>query len=181
MILEIAGKCPTISQSAFIENSAAVIGEVTIGNDSSVWFYSVLRGDIHFIRIGNRTNIQDLSVLHVLSESGPVVIGDDVTVGHRTVVHGCTIRDRVLVGMGAIVLDHAEVGEDTVIGAGALVTPGTVIPPRSFVLGSPAKVRRPVTDVELEWIRRSAASYVDYGRMYLAQKAGRAPAPGDTQ
>lgn len=169
MILTIAGKCPTIAPSAFIEASAAVIGDVMIGEDSSVWFHSVLRGDINFIRIGDRSNIQDLSVLHVLGEDGPVLIGDDVTVGHRAVVHGCRIRDRVLVGMGAIVLDRADVGEDTVIGAGAVVTPGTVIPPRSLALGSPARVRRPVTDAEVEWIRRSAASYVGYARTYLAE------------
>ena len=178
MIRTIAGKSPRVAGSAFIEPSAAVIGDVTIGAESSVWFHCVLRGDINFIRIGQRTNIQDLSVLHVLSEDGPVILGDDVTIGHRAVVHGCTIRDRVLVGMGSIVLDRADVREDTIIGAGALVTPGSIIPSRSFVLGSPAKVRRPVTDEELEWIRRSAAVYVGYAGMYRSEEASRIHPPG---
>lgn len=177
MILSIAGKSPAIAASAFVEPSAAVIGDVTIGADSSIWFHCVLRGDINFIRVGARTNIQDLSVLHVLGDNGPVIIGNDVTVGHRAVVHACTIRDRVLVGMGAIVLDRADVGEDSIIGAGALVTPGTAIPPRSLVLGSPARVRRSVTDSELEWIRRSAAGYVGYARMYRLEDSLRNRAP----
>ncbi len=158
---------PCIADSAFIEQTAVVIGDVVIGQDSSVWFHTVVRGDVHYIRIGERTNIQDLSILHVTHDTHPLVIGSDVTVGHHVVLHGCTIKDRVLVGMGAIVMDGAEIGEDCVVGAGALVTEGTIAPPKSLLLGFPAKVRRAVTDRELAWIRESAENYVRYARQYM--------------
>ncbi len=171
MIRTFQGIRPTIPPSCFIEETAVVIGDVVMGEDSSAWFHAVIRGDVHYIRIGARTNIQDLCVLHVTHDTAPLVIGDDVTIGHHVVLHGCTIKDRVLVGMGAIIMDGAMIGEDSVVGAGALVTEGTVVPPKSVILGAPARVRRPVTDKELAWIRESAENYVRYARQYLADPA----------
>jgi carbonic anhydrase/acetyltransferase-like protein (isoleucine patch superfamily) len=168
MIRTFQGISPTIPSTCFIEETGIVIGDVVMGEDCSVWFHAVIRGDVHSIRIGHRTNIQDLCMLHVTHDTHPLIIGNDVTVGHHVVLHGCTIKDRVLVGMGAIIMDGAQVGEDSVIGAGALVTEGTTVPPKSLVLGSPAKVKRPVTDKELAWIRESSENYVKYARQYLS-------------
>jgi len=168
MIRTYQGVKPTIPKSAFIEETAVIVGDVVIGEESSVWFHSVVRGDVHYIRIGNRTNVQDLSMLHVTHDTHPLMIGDDVTVGHHVVLHGCTIKDRVLIGMGAIIMDGAVIGEDSVVAAGALVTEGTVVPPKSLILGFPAKVIRPVTDKELAWIRESAENYVRYAKEYMA-------------
>jgi len=159
---------PTIPESCFVEDTAVVIGDVVMGEDCSVWFNAVIRGDVHHIRIGARTNVQDLCMLHVTHDTHPLIIGNDVTVGHSVVLHGCTIRDRVLVGMGAIVMDGAVIGEDSVVGAGALVVEGTVVPPKSVILGSPARVRRSVTDEELAWIKESAENYMKYACQYLA-------------
>jgi len=146
-----------------------VIGDVVLGEESSVWFNSVVRGDVHYIRIGHRTNVQDLCMLHVTHDTHPLIIGDDVTIGHHVVLHGCTVKDRVLIGMGAIIMDGAVIGEDSVVGAGALVTERTIVPPKSLILGSPAKVKRPVTQKELEWIRESAENYVRYAKTYLGE------------
>lgn len=176
MVRSFNGIKPTIPASVFIEETAVVVGDVVIGEDASVWFNSVVRGDVHYIRIGSRTNVQDLCVLHVTHDTHPLVIGDDVTVGHHVVLHGCTIKDRVLIGMGAIVMDGAVIGEDCVIGAGALVTEGTVVPPKSVVLGAPARVKRAVTEAELAWIRESAENYVRYARQYC--QAPEKPRPG---
>ena len=167
MIRTFQGVTPLVAGSVFIEETAVVVGDVVIGDDSSVWFHAVVRGDVHYIRIGARTNIQDLSMLHVTHDTHPLVIGDDVTVGHHVVLHGCTVRDRVLIGMGAIIMDGAVIGEDCVVGAGALVTERMIVPPKSLILGSPAKVKRVVTDEELTWIRESAQNYVGYARQYL--------------
>ncbi|HYK88016.1 MAG TPA: gamma carbonic anhydrase family protein [Acidobacteriota bacterium] len=173
MIRAFQGILPQVSEACFIAESAEVIGDVVIGSESSVWFHSVVRGDIHQIRIGCRTNIQDLSILHVRKNEFPVFLGDDITIGHRAIIHGCTIRDRVMVGMGAIILDGVVIGENSVIGAGALLTPGTAVPPGSLVLGSPAKVARQVTKAEIDWVCRSAQNYVEYARRYRAElKAG---------
>lgn len=168
MIRTYQGVRPKIAESAFVEETAAVIGDVVIGEDSSVWFNTVIRGDVHFIRIGNRTNIQDLCAIHVSRDTYSTVLGDDVTVGHHVVLHGCIINDRVLIGMGAIIMDGAVIGEDCVVGAGALVTEQTVVPPKSLILGSPAKVKRAVTDKELAWIKESAHNYVRYAKQYLS-------------
>ena len=146
-----------------------MIGDVVLGEESSVWFNSVVRGDVHYIRIGHRTNVQDLCMLHVTHDTHPLIIGDDVTIGHHVVLHGCTVKDRVLIGMGAIIMDGAVIGEDSVVGAGALVTERTIVPPKSLILGSPAKVKRPVTQKELEWIRESAENYVRYAKTYLGE------------
>jgi carbonic anhydrase/acetyltransferase-like protein (isoleucine patch superfamily) len=176
MIRTFQGVKPTIAPSVFIEDTAVVIGDAVIGEDSSIWFHAVVRGDVHYIRIGSRTNIQDLSMLHVTHDTHPLVIGDEVTVGHHVVLHGCTIGNRVLVGMGAIIMDGAVIGEDCVVGAGALVTEGTIVPPKSLILGAPAKVKRAVTEKELAWIKESAKNYVTYSRQYLDDPLK--PAPG---
>lgn len=162
MLRAFQGIIPTLGASAFVEETAVVVGDVVLGAESSVWFLSVVRGDVNSIRIGSRTNIQDLCVLHVTHDTHPLIIGDEVTVGHHVVLHGCTIKDRVLVGMGAILMDGVVIGEECVIGAGALITEGTVVPPGSLVLGSPGRVKRSVTDEERAWIRQSAANYVRY-------------------
>jgi carbonic anhydrase/acetyltransferase-like protein (isoleucine patch superfamily) len=167
MIRTFQGITPTIPQSCFIEDTGVVIGDVVMGEQCSVWFHAVIRGDVHYIRIGHRTNIQDLCMLHVTHDTHPLIIGSDVTIGHHVVLHGCTIKDRVLIGMGAIIMDGALIGEDSVIGAGALITEGTHIPSKSLALGSPAKVRRPITEEELAWIRESSANYVKYASLYL--------------
>lgn len=171
MIRTFGGIKPTIPTSCFIETTAAVIGDVVMGEDCSVWFNAVIRGDVHFIRIGERTNVQDLCMLHVTHDTHPLTIGSDVTIGHNVVLHGCTIQDRVLVGMGAIIMDGAVIGEDSVVGAGALVVAGTIVPPKSLILGSPAKIKRPVTEKELAWIRESAGNYVRYARQYMGDPA----------
>jgi len=167
MIRTFQGIKPTVPQSCFIEDTAVVIGDVVMGEDCSVWFNAVIRGDVNYIRIGGRTNVQDLCMLHVTHDTHPLIIGHEVTIGHSAILHGCTINDRVLVGMGAVIMDGAVIGKDSVVGAGALVVEGTVVPPKSVILGSPARVRRPANDKELAWIKESAANYVKYARQYL--------------
>jgi carbonic anhydrase/acetyltransferase-like protein (isoleucine patch superfamily) len=176
MIRSFQGITPTVPKSCFIEHTGIVIGDVVMGEQCSVWFHAVIRGDVNYIRIGQRTNIQDLCMLHVTHDTHPLIIGSDVTIGHHVVLHGCTVKDRVLIGMGAIIMDGAVIGEDSVIGAGALVTERTVVPPKSLVLGSPAKVRRPVTNEELLWIRESSANYVTYAGQYMDDS--NSPRPG---
>jgi carbonic anhydrase/acetyltransferase-like protein (isoleucine patch superfamily) len=170
MIRTFRGTRPIVHPSCFIEDSAQLIGAVEIGEDSSVWFNTVIRGDVNEICIGRRTNIQDLSMVHVLSDEHPTRIGDDVTVGHHVVLHGCTLGSRILVGMAAVVMDGVEVGDDCLIAAGALLPPGMKVPSGSVVVGSPAKVRRAVTAGEREWFSRSAQSYVSYAREHLASR-----------
>jgi carbonic anhydrase/acetyltransferase-like protein (isoleucine patch superfamily) len=168
MVRTFQGIRPTIPTSCFIEETGLVIGDVVMGEHCSVWFHAVIRGDVNYIRIGERTNVQDLCMLHVTHDTNPLIIGNEVTIGHNVVLHGCTIKDRVLVGMGAIIMDGAVIGEDSVVGAGALITEGTIVPPKSLILGSPAKVKRPVTEKELAWIKESAENYVKYARQYLS-------------
>jgi carbonic anhydrase/acetyltransferase-like protein (isoleucine patch superfamily) len=158
------GKHPRIHPGAFVEDSAQLIGDVEIGEDASIWFNTVVRGDVHYIRIGARTNIQDLSMVHVLGGRSPTIIGDDVTVGHHVVLHGCRIGNRVLVGMGAVLLDDVEVGDDCLVAAGSLVTPGTKIPAGMLALGSPARVKRELTPEEHELVASRAVNYVRLAR-----------------
>jgi len=160
------GKRPAIAPSAFIEESAQIIGDVAIGARASVWFNTVVRGDVNWIRIGEETNVQDLCCLHVLHDTHPLVIGSRVTVGHHVTLHGCTVGDDCLIGMGAIVLDGALIGPGSLVAAGSLVPPGLEVPPGSFVIGSPAKVQRPVKDTERALIERSAANYIRYASQY---------------
>jgi carbonic anhydrase/acetyltransferase-like protein (isoleucine patch superfamily) len=166
MIKPYKGVLPRIAKTAFIEDSAQIIGDVVIGEDSSVWFNVVVRGDVNYIRIGNRTNIQDGTIIHVTHTTHPTVLEDDVTVGHAATIHGCTIRSRVLIGMGATILDGAEIGPDTVIGAGALVTEGKKIPSGWLALGSPAKPVRELTAEERQKLLQSSANYVNYKKNY---------------
>jgi len=157
---------PVVHPTAYVDQSAQVIGDVQIGADSSLWMNVVARGDVNSIRIGSRSNVQDGTIVHVMHGTHPTQIGDDVTIGHGAVVHGCTIADRVLVGMGAIVLNGVAIGEDTIVAAGSLVTEGAAIPPRSLVMGSPARVRRPLTDEEVASILTYANNYVRYKKDY---------------
>jgi carbonic anhydrase/acetyltransferase-like protein (isoleucine patch superfamily) len=152
-------QAPSLGKGVYIAKGAAVLGAVTLGDHSSVWYNAVLRGDINRIVVGHHTNIQDNAVLH-LTEKLPCRVGDYVTVGHAAVVHACTVRDEVLVGMGAVILDGADIGRQSIIGAGALVTPDTEIPPGSLVLGAPAKVARALTRKERAGLRAWAMSYV---------------------
>ncbi len=169
MLRRFQGKSPSVDGSAFVDASAQIIGDVVIGAEASIWFNAVLRGDVMPIRIGARSNVQDLSVVHVTSGRFGATIGEGVTVGHAVTIHGCTIGDGSLLGIGAIILDGAVVGESCLIGAGALVTPGTVIPPRSLVLGSPARVKRPLNDAELAMLLDSTAHYVELAKLYRSE------------
>ncbi|MGH2594179.1 MAG: gamma carbonic anhydrase family protein [Anaerolineae bacterium] len=156
-----------IDPSVFVAPSADIVGHVTIGAGSSVWFGSVLRGDTERIVVGQRTNLQDGCVVHV-DVGSPALIGNGVTVAHRAIVHGAVVEDDVLIGMGAIVLSGARIGRESIVGAGALVTGGTIVPPRSLVLGLPGRVVRAISDEELETVRRTAQRYVEYARQYWA-------------
>ena len=160
MIISFQGKAPIVASSAFIVESAQVIGDVVVGDESSVWFNAVIRGDVNYIRIGKRTNIQDGCVLHVSRETYPLIIEDEITVGHNVTLHACTIGSRCLIGMGATIMDGAKIEENSIVGAGALITNKTLIPSGSLVLGSPGKVKRSLTKEEIKNIRNSAAHYV---------------------
>jgi carbonic anhydrase/acetyltransferase-like protein (isoleucine patch superfamily) len=168
VIVGFRGAQPAIDASAFVAASAVVIGDVVIGAKSSVWFHAVVRGDVFPIRIGARTNLQDHVVVHVVGGRIATTVGDDVTVGHRAILHGCTIGNRVLVGMGAILLDGVEVGDDCLIGAGTLVTPGMKIEAGRLVLGNPGRVVRALNDEERAHLVQSAAGYVGYAAEYRA-------------
>ena len=162
MILEHNGIAPQIDASVFLAPNACVIGDVQIGEKSSLWFNVLVRGDVNYIRIGKRTNIQDGTVIHVTLKTHPTVIGDDVSVGHSVTLHGCTIQDGCLIGIGAIILDGVEVGESSLVAAGSLLTPGTKIPPRSLVMGSPARVRKELTDAECADFHSIVERYIKY-------------------
>jgi len=168
MLRELDGVRPQIGQRVFLAETCVVIGDVVIGDDSSIWYGTVVRGDVMPIRVGARSNIQDGTIVHVTSGKFGTTIGDDVTIGHGAIVHACTVEDGCLIGMGSTVLDGARIGRGSFVGAGALVTPGTVIPPGSLVLGAPAKVKRPVNEQEREQIATGAAHYVELARRYLA-------------
>ena len=160
MLRPYRGRLPVVDPTAYVDASAQVIGHVEIGAESSVWMNVVVRGDVNSIRIGRRTNVQDGTVVHVMNDTHPTALGDDVTIGHGAIVHGCTIGDRVLIGMGAILLNGATVGEDSIVAAGSLVPEGGLIPPRSLAMGTPARVRRTLTEAEV-------ASILDYSRNYV--------------
>jgi len=163
------GKAPRLHPTALAVEGSVVVGDVEVGEDSSLWFGVVLRGDVNSIRVGARTNLQDQTVVHVTSRTHPTVVGDEVTVGHRVVLHGCTVRDRCLIGIGAVVMDGAEIGPEAMVGAGALVPPGMVVPPRTLVLGTPARVTRALTAAEVEHLATSARNYVAYAARYRAE------------
>jgi carbonic anhydrase/acetyltransferase-like protein (isoleucine patch superfamily) len=167
MLRPYRGRLPVIDPTAYIDQSAQVIGDVEIGEESSVWMNVVIRGDVNHIRIGRRSNVQDGTIVHVMHDTHPTVIGDEVTIGHGAIVHGCTIEDRVLIGMGAIVLNGARVGADSIVAAGSLVPEGVVIPPRSLAMGSPAKVRKTLSEADVASIREYSANYVRYRLDYM--------------
>ena len=158
---------PSIDPTAYVDTSAQIIGDVHVGPESSVWMNVVMRGDVNRIRIGARTNIQDLTLVHVMRDTHPTTVGDNVTIGHSAVIHGCTIEDRCLIGMGAILLNGCVIGTGSIVAAGALVPEGMVIPPGSMVMGMPAKVRRPLTAEEDASIQRYADNYVRYRLDFL--------------
>jgi carbonic anhydrase/acetyltransferase-like protein (isoleucine patch superfamily) len=162
------GVRPQLGRGVFLAETCAVIGDVVVGDESSIWFSTVLRGDVMPIRVGARTSLQDGTIVHVTSGFAGTTIGSDCTIGHAAIIHACTIEDECLIGMGAIVLDGARVGRGSFVGAGALVTPHTDIPPGSFVIGAPARVKRSVDDNEREQIAYGAKHYVELTRAYLA-------------
>lgn len=169
MIRSYRGKTPVIDPTVYVDPGAQVVGDVVIGAQSSVWCNAVIRGDVNVIRIGARTNVQDLAMLHVTRRTAALHVGDEVTIGHAAILHGCTVEDRCLIGMGAIVMDGAVIGKESIVGAGALVTEGTVIPPRSLVVGVPAAVRRGLRPEEIAFLAESAANYVGDAADYRAE------------
>jgi carbonic anhydrase/acetyltransferase-like protein (isoleucine patch superfamily) len=171
MLRPFRGLLPTIASGCYIDPSAQVIGDVHLGPQSSVWCNAVLRGDVHSIRIGARSNVQDCAVLHGMRNLHPVIIGSGVSIGHNATVHGCTLEDDVLIGMGAIVLNGAHIGAGSIIGAGALIPEHTQIPPGSLVTGVPGKIRRPLTAADLDMIQTIANNYLDYTQTYLSEPA----------
>jgi len=172
MLLPYKGKRPKLHETVYVEASARIIGDVIIGAYASVWFNAVVRGDVNYIRIGERTNVQDNSVLHVTKDVYPLIIGSDVTIGHNAVLHGCIVKDRCLIGMGSIILDDAEIGEDTIVGAGALVTERMKVPPKSLILGAPARVVRKLSGEEVERILTAAKNYLEYTQNYIKERKG---------
>jgi carbonic anhydrase/acetyltransferase-like protein (isoleucine patch superfamily) len=160
------GKHPLIAASAYIDRASVIIGDVGIGDDASIWPLCVVRGDVNYIRIGARTNIQDGSILHVMKDEYPLILGDDITVGHSVTLHGCTIGSRCLIGMRATILNGVVIGEGSIVAAGTLLTERTVIPPRSLVMGSPGKVKRALTAIDQATIERYAQRYVEYKEIY---------------
>jgi len=165
-VLPFDGVSPSLGRDVFLAANATLVGKVVIGDESNVWFCAVLRGDVGSITIGRRTNVQDLTMIHMTGDVSDTRIGDDVTIGHSAVLHGCEIGDRCLVGMGSILLDNVVVGEECVIGAGALLPQRMVVPPRSLVLGSPARVVRPVNDTERRMGAEAAQRYLELVQKY---------------
>ena len=169
MIYPFLGKTPKFDESNYIAPSADIIGDVTLGHESSVWFNCTVRGDVNYIEIGDRSNIQDNCCIHVMNQTGPTIIGNEVTIGHGAVIHGCTIKDRVLIGMNAVVLDKAVIEEDVIIAAGSLVTPGKTMPSGYMCMGSPCKPVRKLTEEEFKSIPKYSENYVKYSRVYMGK------------
>ena len=166
MIRPFRGVYPQISESAYVDESAQIIGDVHLGAQSSVWCNAVLRGDMYYIRIGDRSNIQDNCVLHTRTGEKPTILEDEVTVGHSVTLHGCYVERGALIGIGSIVLDDVRVGAKSLVAAGSLLSPGTIIPPRSLVMGMPGRVKRPLTDEEVDSLNGFWMNYVKYTSMY---------------
>ena len=171
MLRSYQGKSPIIPASCYIDTSAQIIGDVILGENSSVWMNAVVRGDVHSIRIGANSNVQDCSVLHGMRCKHPVEVGDWVTIGHNATVHGCVVEDACLVGMGVVILNGARIGEGSILAAGALVPEGTIVPPRTLWAGLPAKQRRELGDKDREMILMYAKNYLDYTKIYLGETA----------
>jgi len=169
MLRPFRGVLPRVHSTAFVDDSAQVIGDVEIGEESSVWMTAVIRGDVHRIRIGRRSNIQDGTVVHVMRHTHPTTVGDNVTVGHGALLHGCTIEDRCLIGIGAILLNGAHIGTGSIVAAGTLIVEEMKVPPRSLVMGSPGRVKRALTDAEAGSIQDLADRYVGYRLEYMGR------------
>ncbi|HEV8130514.1 MAG TPA: gamma carbonic anhydrase family protein [Acidobacteriota bacterium] len=169
MLKPYQGIWPKIAETAFVEESAQIIGDVQVGEHSSIWFHTVVRGDVNYIRIGSYSNVQDGTVLHVTRDTYPLIVGDHVTLGHRVMAHGCTIRSHTLIGMNATLLDDCEIGEHCIVAAGTLVPEHMKIPSGSLVMGFPGKIKRPLTPEDLDRIERHARNYVEYKNVYLQQ------------
>ena len=167
MLRPYRGSSPRVHPTAFIDASAQVIGDVEIGEESSVWMCAVIRGDVHWIKVGRRTNIQDGAIIHAMNGTHPTSLGSNVTVGHAAVLHGCIVEDQCLIGMGAILLNGARVGSGSIIAAGTLIVEGQSVPPRSLVMGSPGKVKRLLTQAEAAGIQQYADHYVGYRLDYM--------------
>jgi len=172
MIRSYQGRLPQVPASCYIDTSAQLLGDVTLGEHSSVWMNAVLRGDVNYIRVGANSNVQDCSVLHGQRNLYPVIVGDWVTIGHNATVHGCVLEDAVLIGMGARVLNGCRVGEGSIIAAGSVVPEGTIVPPRTLWAGVPAKLRRALTDADHAKILEYAQNYLDYTEIYLKEPLG---------
>ena len=170
MIRRFRSTHPQVHSTAFVADTAQVIGDVHVGEQASIWFGAVVRGDMFYIRIGDRTNVQDNCVLHTRTGEKPTVLEEQVTVGHSVTLHGCYIERCSLIGIGSIVLDDVRVGAQSLVAAGSLISPGTIIPPRSLVMGMPARVKRPLTDEEVGGLDRYWQNYVEYSRLYLQEK-----------
>ncbi|MBK6772531.1 MAG: gamma carbonic anhydrase family protein [Ignavibacteria bacterium] len=171
MILPFKSKLPVIDESVFIAEGAIIIGDVAIEKDSSVWFNAVVRGDVHFVKIGNRTNIQDGSVLHVTNGKHSLEIGNEVTIGHNAVVHGCILKNNILIGMGAVILDSAVINSNSLIAAGSLIREGFIVPEGVLAAGVPAKIKRDLTKEEINSIKESASGYVNYSKEYMKMRS----------
>ena len=167
MLRPYRGTLPRVHSTAFIDDSAQVIGDVEIGEESSVWMCAVIRGDVHWIKVGKRTSVQDGTIVHAMTGTHPTSIGDNVTIGHAAVIHGCTVEDQCLIGMGAILLNGSHVGAGSIVAAGALLIEGQKVPPRSLVMGSPGKVKRLLTQAEVADIQTYADRYVGYRLDYM--------------
>ena len=167
MLRPYRNRLPVVHPSAYVDQTAQLIGDVEIGAESSVWMNAVVRGDVNTIRIGDRSNVQDGTIIHVMHDTHPTAVGNDVTIGHGAIVHGCTVGHRVLIGMGAILLNGVTVGDDSIVAAGTLLTEGTVVPPRSMVMGSPGKVKRLLSRAEIASIIEYAQNYVRYRLDYM--------------
>ncbi len=167
MIYEFLDKKPEYPESVFVAPSADLIGDVTLGEESSVWFNVTIRGDVNWIQVGERSNVQDNCCIHVMNQTGPTDIGDEVTIGHNAMVHGCTIHDRVLVGIHATILDEVIIESDVIVAAGSLVPPGKRLKSGYMYMGSPVKQTRKLTDEEIASIKEHADNYVKYSRAYM--------------
>ncbi len=169
MIRSYKGITPTVPPSCYVDESAQLIGDVVLGENASVWMNAVLRGDVHSIRVGANSNIQDCSVLHGMLNQWPVVVGDWVTVGHSVTLHGCVVEDRCLIGMGVVILNGARIGPGSIIAAGTLIPEGTIVEPRSLWMGVPGKFRKQLNDDDQETILRYGRNYLGYKESYLAE------------
>ena len=165
-IITYQGKSPRVHDSVFVAEGARIIGDVEIEEASSVWFNAVIRGDVHYIRVGKRTNIQDNCVLHVTQQKYPCIIGSDVTIGHNAIVHACTVGDFCLIGMGSIILDNAKIGELSLVAAGSLVLENFEVPKGMLAAGVPARLKRPLSAKEKKWLKQSALNYTEYAAVY---------------